>query len=341
MQLQQVISGFCRCSIINFFFQSRYVPNKTLRYGIKIHALCDSKSGYVNNIEVDCGTQSSLGPYFVSNHPKDVIYRLVNHLEHSGRSVTAGIISEAYQISKMLLERGITFTGTLKNKQKEIPVTFMKQNNIGEVIYGFQKDCTLLSYAPENNKTSKLLSTKFKEISNKGKEKMVQHYESTVNVVNSVDDLISKTYTTVRRTRNWAHVLFYTLLNIAGYNAYILYTSNPANKKCDLKQFLKNLGISLMNDRLRERASLKMVPSEVQHFLSKYRVPDPETSGMELEQRRFRKRGRCKPCGRRSDSHTTSKCEQCFNFICKRHSTLLCNDCLQGLYLESPNEIYI
>ncbi|XP_055928587.1 uncharacterized protein LOC129959723 [Argiope bruennichi] len=70
-----------RCSCI------QYIPNKPAKYGIKIFALCDSKTFYCSNMEIYIGKQPP-GPFAVENKPLDIVKRLVMPIENSNKNLT-------------------------------------------------------------------------------------------------------------------------------------------------------------------------------------------------------------------------------------------------------------
>lgn len=123
-----------RCSFI------QYIPNKPAKYGLKIYALVDAKSSYTHNLEIYCGKQPE-GPYAISNSPSEVVYRLVAGLEHSNRNLTCDNWYSSCELAKTLLEKGLTFIGTLRKNKKEIPLEFLPDRSRapGTSIFGFQK----------------------------------------------------------------------------------------------------------------------------------------------------------------------------------------------------------
>ncbi|XP_047098395.1 piggyBac transposable element-derived protein 4-like [Schistocerca piceifrons] len=119
----------------------QYMPNKPANYGLKLYALCDSKTFYIFNFEVYCGRQNP-GPYVASNQPMDIVKRLVEPIKGTHRNVTTDNYYSSYPVAQHLLENGLTFIGTLK-KNKEIPPEFLlnRSREIGNCLFGFQDDC--------------------------------------------------------------------------------------------------------------------------------------------------------------------------------------------------------
>ena len=79
---EQLIGFRGRCSF------RQYIPSKPAKYGIKIWALVDANTFYTYNLEPYLGKSPSLR-FRVSNKPEDVVLRLVQPIENSGRNITA------------------------------------------------------------------------------------------------------------------------------------------------------------------------------------------------------------------------------------------------------------
>jgi hypothetical protein len=71
-----------RCSL------KQYIPSKPNKYGIKIYALVDTKVLYTYNLEIYIQKPPD-DPYQVSNKPADVIKRLVEPINGTGRNIKA------------------------------------------------------------------------------------------------------------------------------------------------------------------------------------------------------------------------------------------------------------
>lgn len=237
-----------------------------------------------------------------------------------------------------LLRKKITCIGTLKKNKREIPVEFLPQRDRvpGSSLFGYQQDITSVSYVPKKNKAVVLLST----MHDKGtldehtnKPDIIIDYNMTKGGVDTVDQMCSK-YSVNRITRRWTMLVWYSLLNVAGINAQILFHSNQSNCPVVRRIFLKNLSFQLMKGHLTERAAIPSLPLDIRVFLDKYKVEEQT----ETEEQPLKKRGRCKTCGRSKNINTTVRCSSCANFVCKNHSqtTITCESCSESrLDIES------
>jgi hypothetical protein len=94
-------------------------------------------------------------------------------------------------------------------------------------------------------------------------------YNSTKDGVDTVDKMCA-TYTVSRITKRWPCVIFYSLMNIAGINAQVLYAFSKPNDAPNRRRiFLKNLSMSLMKEHLISRSKIKTLPMDVSVFLNK------------------------------------------------------------------------
>lgn len=317
----------------------QYIPSKPAKYGIKMYALCDSKTFYTYNLEIYCGLQPN-GPYAVSNSPLDVVKRLVTPIENSRRNITTDNYYTSIPLADFLLQKKLTLVGTLKKNKKEIPPEFLpcKEKVVKSTIFGFQKDKALVSYVPRKNKAVILLST-MHDTSNidkdTGKPEIILDYNSTKGGVDTVDKMCA-TYSVSRITRRWPCAVFYSLMNIAGINAQILYMlSKPAENPPIRRIFLKNLALGLMKEHLTARAKIRSLPRDITTFLSlNYALPsEASTEEERTQEQQVQKRGTCGVCVKeRRRSSASMKCYICNRYTCKQHSLtkIRCLECQES-----------
>lgn len=316
-----------RCSFI------QYLPKKPAKYGLKLFALCDSKTFYVSNLELYCGTQPN-GPYVQSNTPSEIISRLVDPYKGKNRNLTCDNWYSSYPLAKDLLKKKITFVGTLKKNKREIPVELLpcKDRPVPSTIFAFQEDITLVSFCPKKSKAVLLLSTMHNDDAvhqDSHKPDIILFYNSTKGGIDTVDQKTGN-FTVQRRTRRWPLVVFFQIMNIAALNSYIVYKFFPDNE-VDRRLFLKNLAFSLMKPHLQTRANIINLPCDVKLYLTKYR-----TTNEAGEQQAARPRGKCSLCEWKKNRVTTIQCSTCQRLACKEHviTTHICLTCKDNQNLE-------
>jgi len=322
-----------RCSFI------QYIPSKPAKYGLKMFALCDAKTFYTSSLEIYCGKQPD-GPFACSNTPTDIVKRLVSLIENSNRNLTIDNWYTSVPLADYLLTKKITVLGTIKKNKAEIPKQFLpdKTRDVGSIFFGFQKDKMMLSYVPRKNKSVILLSTLHDDNEmdpDTRKPQVILDYNETKGGVDTVDKMCAA-YSVSRITKRWPCVVFYSLMNIGGINAQILYKfACPGKAPKHRRIFLKNLALTMMKEHLIFRSNMKHLPQDISGFLkvNYSREIKPTTE----EVRRPLKRGVCRSCAlEKKRSSASMKCCRCQSFTCKNHSAVevVCNNCREDIDSE-------
>lgn len=101
--------------------------------------------------------------------------------------------------------------------------------------------------------------------------------------------------------------------------------------------FLQRLAISLLEEHLKERAEVKSLPKDIQHFLAQYRNEDVSSVTQRENLPIF---GACHACETRENNKTTVRCSLCNSFVCKKHCTniIKCHSCQNSESSESSME---
>lgn len=153
----------------------------------------------------------------------------------------------------------------------------------------------------------------------KCKPEIITYYNHTKGGVDLLDKLCA-TYDVSRNTRRWPMVVYYAMMNIAGVNAQVIYSSN--NKQYDLirRSFLRNLALSLTSDQLTRRSFEMNVPPLVRER----RQEAAGTLNTDPEYPPGTKK-RCFLC--KKDSKTRFYCQKCHKFLCLSHLQAWCPTC--------------
>ncbi|GBP09473.1 Dynactin subunit 4 [Eumeta japonica] len=248
----------------------QYIPSKPGKYGIKIFVMADAQSFYTGSMEVYIGQND--GPYQQSNAAIDVVKRLVEPIKNTHRNVVMDNWFTNFPLFHDLLkEYGLTALGTVKKNKPEIPPVFTvaKYRDIPSSIFGFQKDCTLVSYVPKNNKVVLLASTMHhdgkKDSGEAKKPEMILDYNRSKCGVDVVDELCG-TYSVSRITKRWPLVIFYGLLNVGGINAYVIVKANKEYSGATIgprTNELKELANGLMMPLIQRRMYIVNLPQVI------------------------------------------------------------------------------
>ncbi|CAB3231987.1 unnamed protein product [Arctia plantaginis] len=133
--------------------------NKPAKNGIQFLVLVDAKSFYIFNLEVYAGKQPA-EPYALSNSAFSVVERLIMPIFKTNRKMTFdNWFTSDELIMHLLTEDRLTSTGTVYKHKRCIPSAFLKTGKEPGTMFGFQKDISLVSYAPNKNKVVVVMST--------------------------------------------------------------------------------------------------------------------------------------------------------------------------------------
>jgi len=239
--------------------------------------------------------------------------------------------------------------GTVRGNRKEIPPDMLPaaDREVKSSVFGFSADgATMVSYVTKRRKAVVLLSTQHRDDAvtpdENRKPEIINYYNTTKCGVDVLDKLV-RTYSCKRATRRWTVSFFFNLLDIAAYNALVLWiTANPGwqCRKSDVRRrFLRELGIQLVTGHATTRSTLPQGKrrriQDCAHQASIITSPAAsDTSAVRQDRRR-----RCSICPRHSDRKTDKQCSSCGTPVCKQHSTsinaIACPSCTPGGPSES------
>lgn len=320
-----------------------YIPSKPGKYGIKIWALCDAENFYCCNFEVYLGKVNDTAE---KNQGPRVVKTLASHWYGSGRNITTDNFFTDITLAEELLSQELTIVGTVRKTRKDLPKCLLDIR--GRATYSsqflFTGNLTLVSYVTKPKKFVVLLSSMHHEHDIAGedlkfKPDIILSYNDTKSGVDCLDKIIRE-YTSKRSTRRWPLRLFYNYIDIAAYNAFIIWIlknpqwkSTSGNMKVRRKLFLEELGNMFTHDHITRRA--EKIYEDGRGFSAtvcnaiqsagvsvKKNVPKPMNA----------KRSRCFQC-RGNDNKYSTKCDMCKNFVCSLHSeikiekTVVCSSC--------------
>ena len=288
-----------------------YMPSKPGKYGIKIWALVDSETRYCLNLQPYLGR---IGENREIGQGQRVVLELTDYISGSGRHITGDNFFTSLELSRALLGRNLTYSGTIRKNKHEIPHQFLphRERPVQSSIFGFTNDATLVSYVPKQSRAVILLSTLHHQpnISNiQQKPEIIIDYNRCKAGVDTLDQLV-RCYSCKRKTKRWPFAMFANLLDICAYNAFVLFTNvHPqyhAAKSHRRRLFIIHLAKSMLP-----------VPAL---------IPAPLAAGPPVPavQRNYK---RCHFCPRVNDKKTREVCSDCGRSICKDHAILFCANC--------------
>lgn len=143
------------------------------------------------------------------------------------------------------------------------------------------------------------------------------------------------TYSCRRRACRWPLAIFFNMLDVSAYNAFVLWTAvDPSwnqNKTFKWRLFLEELGKMLVSPQMQRRQHLPRAPSaatmvaDLQHWTAPVEIEIQDCATNSNKRRRL-----CDYCtGKRKKIATT--CFKCGKYICKTHTSQYCISCSHEL----------
>ena len=321
----------------------QYMKSKPAKYGIKTWALVDAVSLYTYNLETYLGKPSSVR-YTVSNKPEDVVLRLVEPIEETGRNITADNWFTSIPLVKKLADKGLSFVGTIRKNKRELPLEFKphRKREVESSIFGFNKykdnlDIALVSYVPKKNRAVVLVSTLHDRIEidpdvKGSKPSIITFYNADKGGVDSVDQLCVN-YNCRRRTKRWPMIVWFNLINVSGINALALYKETHKLDNNRIRySFLQELAFGRIKNLIRDRMKFRQVPVELRQRAFKM-IGEVDPLSMPPSISRLDKTGPpkdkqsvCFLCPKAKNSRNL--CSKCRRFVCPLHFFKICDECV-------------
>lgn len=309
-----------------------YMPNKSGKYGIKLRTLCDSKTFYCCNLDVYLGKFKNT----ISEEEERVVKRLTDFWKNSGRTVTTDNSFTDINLAEDLLKNEIYTVGAIHKNKEDFPKslinTYRRQQFSTQFL--FTNNLTLVSYVPKPGKCIVLLSSLHQEHNICGpkdnyKPEIMSYYNVTKGAVDTLNKLLQE-YSCRRCTRRWTLSLFLHYLDIAAYNALVLWLiKNPTwqcNERMHKKReiFLEMLAAELYSENIDRRATAFENGNSILH---RHVAKAIEDTGRKLRRcnricTTTGKRSRCYICIGNDNKYST-KCDNCYRYICGNHVVIL------------------
>ena len=237
-------------------FFKQYIPKKRNRFGIKLFVLCDCKTRYILRFFVYTGNETA--------SPS-----VIKKLGHSGAVVNT-LLSPSYLdkghilfvdnwysspiLFRYLFKHGTGACGTVRPNRKFMP-KFTKKLKRGQTECYKKKMLLALKWRDKRD-VGMLTTVHTPAIVDTGKThhatgevvrkpECIDSYNKHMGAVDKTDMQISLAECT-RKTRKWYKKLFFHLLDLCLYNAFVLYKVNTNNTKMQFVEFRTNVAEQLL-----------------------------------------------------------------------------------------------
>ncbi|XP_043469674.1 piggyBac transposable element-derived protein 4-like [Leptopilina heterotoma] len=296
--------------------------SKRSRFGIKIYKCCDSVNGYIYNASVYIGKDPEDESKMIGISGK-VVMKLLDDLNGQGRILFIDNWYSSPTLFAKLYEQKNNVIGTVRTNRKKMPITkgmklnklarntvvTFHSNNLLVVIWKDKKVVTMLSTLPgsefiETGRTDHKTGQAIK------KPKVVAIYNSNMGGVDKCDQII-KPYEVQRKTYRWYQKVALNLLDMAIFNANIVYNILHNDEKKSHCEFRLQLAREILQEYGVQRKTAKKPRNKKTsqtHKLTK--IP----SNGKIK----RKRLRCEKCSEKKiRTDTTWICNVCEMPLCK------------------------
>ena len=224
------------------------------------------------------------------------------------------------------------------SNRKHLPIALTTNGNceINSTLFAFKDSVTILP-GSKKGKLVLLLSTlhQTNEIAQSGKSEIIGFYNQTKTGVDALDQKVCH-YLTYRKTKRWSQAVFYNILDIAAYNAFVLFHLRPPAQGFNFEQrarykFLSMLGEALIKPNIIARSQLTVgLHATTTQAIEAFGVEtQPQATGRKIPNE-DNKKGRCHVCTRKQDRKSRQKCCKCNLFVCNDHAetTVICSNCI-------------
>jgi len=236
--------------------------------------------------------------------PERVVMRLMSPYFNKGRNVITDKFFTSARLARTPKANDTSIVGTISRTRREIPaVLAMKRAPLHETTLLRNGDgATSTIYQGKFNKNVRLLNTLHStidiETNRKTLRKTVQFYNKTKFGVDILDQM-ARRYSTKAAARRWSVHVFYSILDLAAINAWIIYRG-VTGEEMSRHAFLRQLAEELREVYKEKRESM---------------FPKHNEEEKSQDKRKASKSHQCQ-VGMCERSKTTEKFEICFKYVC-------------------------
>jgi len=251
-----------------------YVPSKPTKWGIKIHTLCDSESGYCLNFEIDPGKTIEKPADCTTMETLKIIHPFINKYH----IIYMDSYYSSVKLFEDLKEKKTGATGIIRRNRKSLPKEFVCSSNKNPVEISSSGSLLLTKW--KDKKQIICISTAddseliYREKYSNNKKKVVKkipsciyNYNKYMRGVDHLDQEI-QTYRYPHRNNKWRMKVFHHVLEIAVYNSFLIWKNVKLDKTLTYLMFREMLAKELLSTGKKvhvEGNLIKMLPNEIEY----------------------------------------------------------------------------
>lgn len=310
-----------------------YMSSKPAKYGIKFFWLCDAKNGYALAGTIYSGRGVD-GRREIGLAEKTVL-SLTSFYSKSGRNVFVDRYFTSHSLCLSLLQNDLTMTGTVMANRRDVPkeMKTVKTRTMFSTkeVWDIDNRIMLLSYVPKKGKNVLLMSSahysaEVQTSREDQKPAAIHDYNQGKGGVDILDSCIED-FSTKRKTNRYTLVIFFNILDVSIYNAFLLCkeSNSPVKTNCR-RQFMKKLAEALAKENMSNRMRNPSVFCQAKESFERYGLSKETTSlPANIPNAVDKKPKQCCMCRRT----TRSSCDNCNKKICSNHKvvSIRCLNC--------------
>ena len=233
----------------------QFMPNKPIRFGMKVWSLCDSVTGYMFNFQIYIGKVKGKPERNLSSR---VVKDLLEPLNFSFAWVCFDNFYTGYELLQDLVGKNIYAWGTVRAGKKDLPKALMS-GKLGKHDFKLAQRNRLLFCTWHDTKRVNFLSnfhspSDMGVVSRRGAQvpvpKVIEDYQKYMGGVDLCDQNVSY-YMASLKSKKWWRRLFFYFMQVSIFNTYIFakHTNpNVKRKYPDQLNFIEALASSLIGD---------------------------------------------------------------------------------------------
>lgn len=242
--------------------------------------------------------------------------KCLDHVPKSDRRLNGTKISSGLVIY-FIMDSNFCYISTLKFFDAK-KLTDFKEDSITH-------ENALLDILRLQKKSSHVMLDKscqeFKFVTDDSNPLSQQIVENTLDF--TTDEILNK-YSMFKHTNRLILKLCIFMIDIACLNSFVTYHTN-VNHALSRKEFLKQLGLALVKNQIKNRATCQYLPKELRDQAANY-------LSLKFVSKTFDKRTnkpiRCVLCPRKADKKVRTFCSKSEKPMCQSHLLSICTDCV-------------
>jgi hypothetical protein len=295
-----------------------YLPSKPSKYGVKIFWASEAKTGFALSAKIYSGKpkdqeiERELG--------KKVVLQLTEPFFNSGRNIVTDNYFTSHSLAVELIKKNLTLLGTIRKHRKEIPTYLRNTRHLDQFtsrfVFDHENAITMVTYIPRKYRSVVLLSSshfsaEIDDSQDRSKPMMILDYNKCKGGVDTLDENIEE-FTCRRKTTRWPLLLYFNILDVATFNAFLLMRANGYSKS--RAEFIRNLTLQLATALINERVLAQRTSRDAKECAAVIGIHAPATV-VTLGEPTTCNPGRCRICGK----NARSRCNVCGKPCCTSH----------------------